>query len=45
MKTDPIEYIQPVIEFYIIMLSVILLIPVIINKRIARLYRKVKRSR
>jgi hypothetical protein len=42
MGTDPIHYIQPVIEVYIITLSIVILIPVLIYERIGWLYRKAK---
>jgi hypothetical protein len=42
MKTDPIEYFQPVIEVYTIILGIVILIPVLIFEKVEWLYRKAK---
>lgn len=40
MKTDPIDYINPVIEVFVITLLTFILIPVLIYEKLEWLYRK-----
>jgi hypothetical protein len=42
LETDPINYIQPVIELFIITLLTVLLLPVLIYEKVGWLYRKAR---